>query len=159
MFRNVLLGMTVLLAVACSKPADAPAEAQAPAPTPAPAEEPVATPDNTLMQVISGNVLYRERIALPPGTQVIVVLEDQSRMDVAATEITRYTYNVDGAPPYPFRLVIDPTMIDDRMTYGLRARIENEGQLMFTSTEHIDPFASPAGEEIEIVVTKVRGGS
>lgn len=145
MFRSILFGMTVILAAACSKPADAPESAG----------EPQATPDNTLMRVISGTVLYRERIALPPGAQVIVVLEDQSRMDVAATELTRYTHIVDGAPPYPFRLVIDPTMIDDRMTYGLRARIEYEGELMFTSTEHIDPFAVPAGEEIEILVTKV----
>jgi len=147
MFRNVLLVMTVMLAAACSKPAE----------TATTAEETKMTPDNTLMRVISGTVMYRERMMLPPGTQVIVVLEDQSRMDAPATEITRYTHNVDGGPPYPFRLVIDPTKIDDRMTYGLRARVENEGKLMFTSTEHIDPFALPAGEPIEIMVTRTGG--
>ena len=36
-------------------------------------------PDNSLMRVISGEVWYRERIALPPGAKVIVTLEDQSR--------------------------------------------------------------------------------
>jgi putative lipoprotein len=147
MFRNVLLAMTVMLAAACSKPAE----------TATSAEETKMTPDNTLMRVISGTVMYRERMMLPPGTQVIVVLEDQSRMDAPATEITRYTHNVDGGPPYPFRLVIDPRKIDDRMTYGLRARVENEGKLMFTSTEHIDPFALPAGESIEIMVTRTGG--
>jgi len=112
-------------------------------------------PDNTLMRVITGTVWYRERKALPPGAQVIVVLEDQSRMDAPATVITDYTHTVDGPGPYSFRLVYDPRAIDDRMRYGLRARIEHEGRLLFTSTEHVDPFAVPAGENIEIMVSMV----
>ena len=111
-------------------------------------------PDNSLMRVISGEVWYRERIALPPGAEVIVTLEDQSRADALATVITDYTHTVDGSGPYTFRLVYDPTAIDDRMTYGLRARIEHDGELMFTSTEHIDPFT---GEPIRIMVSRTGG--
>ena len=111
-------------------------------------------PDNSLMRVISGEVWYRERIALPPGAEVIVTLEDQSRADAPATIITDYTHIVDGQGPYTFRLVYDPTAIDDRMTYGLRARIEHDGELMFTSTEHIDPFT---GEPIRIMVSRTGG--
>lgn len=58
------------------------------------------------------------------------------------------------APPYSFRLVFDPQSIDDRMTYGLRARIEMDGQLLFTSTEHIDPFAGERGEPVRIMVSR-----
>lgn len=113
-------------------------------------------PDNSLMQVINGEVWYRERMALPPGAEVTVTLEDQSRADVPATVITDYTHVVDGqAPPYSFRLVFDPSAIDDRMTYGLRARIEHDGKLMFTSTEHIDPFAGEPGEPVRIRVSQV----
>ena len=113
---------------------------------------PEQEPDNSLMRVISGEVWYRERITLPPGAEVIVRLEDQSRADAPATVITDYTHIIDGSgPPYKFRLVYDPTAIDDRMTYGLRARIEHERKLMFTSTEHIDPFA---GEPVRIMVSK-----
>ena len=111
------------------------------------------------MRVISGTVWYRERKALPPGTEVKVIMEDQSRMDAPATLITDYTHVVNGPGPYTFRLVYDPSAIDERMTYGLRARIEHEGQLLFTSTEHIDPFATPAGEEIKIMVSMVGKGS
>jgi putative lipoprotein len=111
-------------------------------------------PDNSLMRVISGEVWYRERIALPPGAEVIVTLEDQSRADALATVITDYTYIVDGPGPYEFRLVYDPRAIDDRMTYGLRARIEHDGKLMFTSTEHIDPFT---GEPVRIMVARTGG--
>ena len=108
-------------------------------------------PDNSLMRVISGEVWYRERIALPPGAEVIVTLEDQSRADAPATIITDYTHIVDGQGPYPFRLVYDPTAIDERMTYGLRARIEHNGELMFVSTEHIDPFAD---DPLRILVSR-----
>jgi len=111
-------------------------------------------PDNSLMQVISGEVWYRERIALPPGAEVIVTLEDQSRADAPATVITDYTHIVDGQGPYSFRLVYDPAAIDERMTYGLRARIEQDGELMFSSTEHIDPFVGQRGEPVRIMVSR-----
>lgn len=112
-------------------------------------------PDNALMQVITGEVWYRERIALPPGAKVIVTLEDQSRADAPATVITDYTYVVDGkAPPYPFRLVYDPSAIDERMTYGVRARITRDDRLIFTSTEYIDPFAGEPGEPLRIMVIR-----
>ena len=112
-------------------------------------------PDNSLMRVITGVVWYRERIALPPGAEVIVTLEDQSRADAPATVITDYTHVVDSeGPPYSFRLVFDPSAIDERMTYGLRARIEHEGKLLFTSTEHGDPLAGKPGEPVRIMVSK-----
>ena len=85
--------------------------------------------DNSLMRVISGEVWYRERIALPPGAEVIVTLEDQSRADAPATVITDYTHIVDQQQaPFAFRLVYNPAAIDERMTYGLRARIVHDGE-------------------------------
>ena len=113
-------------------------------------------PDNSLMRVISGEVWYRERVALPPGAEVIVTLEDQSRADAPATVITDYTHIVDGQGPYPFRLVYEPAAIDQRMRYGLRARIEKDGRLIFSSTEHIDPFAGEPGAPVRIMVSKQR---
>lgn len=110
-------------------------------------------PDNTLMRVISGEVFYRERIALPKGAVVTVELQDQSRMDAPATVLTQYEHRVDGSTPFAFRLVYDPSKIEDRGRYGLRARIEYEGKLLFTSTEHVDPFA---GDRVQILVRAAR---
>lgn len=121
----------------------------------APMAEAEQEPDNSLMRVVSGEVWYRERRALPPGAEITVTLEDQSRADAPATVITDYTHVVDGSGPYSFRLVYDPSAIDDRMRYGLRARIEHDGQLMFTSTEHIEPFT---GEPVRIMVTRTGAG-
>jgi putative lipoprotein len=120
--------------------------------------EPKQQPDNSLMRVISGEVWYRERMALPPSAEVIVTLEDQSRADAPATVITDYTNVVnDKAPPYSFRLVFDPSAIDERMRYGLRAKILDDGELLFTSTEHIDPFAGEPGEPVRIMVSRQGG--
>ncbi|GGO86255.1 hypothetical protein GCM10011348_36690 [Marinobacterium nitratireducens] len=143
MIRNNswLLGICALLLTACSN-------------LETPMAEQSQKPDNSLMRVISGDVWYRERIALPPGAEVLVTLEDQSRMDAPATVITRYTHIVDGPGPYSFRLVYDPAAIDERMRYGLRARIEHNGELLFTSTEHIDPFALEPGEPVRIMVVR-----
>lgn len=139
--RSWLLGICAMLLAACSS-----MEGQM--------AEQTQKPDNTLMRVITGEVWYRERIALPPGAEVRVTLEDQSRMDAPATVITDYTHIVDGPGPLTFRLVYDPSAIDERMRYGLRARIEYNGKLLFISTEHIDPFAGEAGEPVRIMVVK-----
>jgi putative lipoprotein len=121
----------------------------------APMAEAPQKPDNSLMRVITGEVFYLERIALPPGAEVIVTLEDQSRADAPATVLTDYKHVVrDQGPPYAFRLVYNPEAIDERMTYGLRAKIIHEGDLLFTSTEHIDPFT---GEQVRIRVSRQGG--
>jgi putative lipoprotein len=136
------IGVCAVLLAACSDQEEAMTDTQ-------------QQPDNTLMRVISGEVWYRERIALPPGAEVIVRLEDQSRADAPATILTDYTHVVDDTQqPFPFRLVYNPEAIDERMTYGLRARIEMDGELMFTSTEHIDPFAGEPGEPVRIMVSR-----
>lgn len=137
-----MIGVFVLLLAACSQQQRS-------------GEQSMQQPDNSLMRVISGEVWYRERMALPPGAEVIVTLEDQSRADAPATVITDYTHVVDGdQPPYPFRLVYAPSAIDERMTYGVRARIERDGKLLFTSMEHVDPFAGEPGEPVRIRVSR-----
>jgi putative lipoprotein len=138
------IGVCVVLLTACSDQEGTMAETK-------------QQPDNSLMRVISGEVWYRERIALPPGAEVIVTLEDQSRADAPAMVLTDYTHIVDGQGPYSFRLVYNPAAIDERMTYGLRARIEQDGELMFSSTEHIDPFGGEPGKPVRIMVSRQGG--
>lgn len=98
------------------------------------------TGEGAEVAVIEGEVFYRERIMLPPGAELEVQLEDISRADAMATVITTVTYTLDGGPPYPFSIDYDPSRIDPRMRYALRARITVGGALRFTNTEYIDPF-------------------
>ena len=101
--------------------------------------------------MISGTVIYRERMAVSPRAVVRVALEDVSKMDVAATLIAETRFLASGGPPYAFALGYDPAKIDDRHRYSLRATITLDDRLLFTSTEHIEPFGQGS---IEILVRR-----
>lgn len=105
---------------------------------------------------IEGNVTYRERMMLPPGAEVEVQLEDISRADAAATVLATVLITPQGGPPYNFAIEYDPSTIDPRMRYALRASIRMGERLLFTSTEYIDPFK---GNPVEIVVQRVPGSA
>jgi uncharacterized lipoprotein YbaY len=91
-------------------------------------------------ETITGQVMYRERKMLPPGAELIVTLEDVSKMDVASTVITSSSQVLKGAPPYDFSLTFAKSAIDERMRYSVRAKIKLADRLLFTSTEQLDPF-------------------
>ena len=89
---------------------------------------------------LAGEAFYRERMLLPPGAELLVTLEDVSKMDVASTVIASSTQVLTGAPPYQFTLDYAAADIDSRMQYSLRAKIMLDDKLLFTSTERLDPF-------------------
>ena len=107
-------------------------------------------------QSITASVFYRQRIALPPGAQVSLVLEDVSKMDVAAEVIAKQTITAVGAPPYQIDLSYDAAKIKPRHRYALRARIELDGQLLFTNTQQVDAFANQSAKPTEILVSSMR---
>ena len=101
---------------------------------------------------IEGTVFYRERMMLPPGVEVEVQLQDISRPDAMATVLASALLTPQGGPPYGFGIDYDPAAIVPGMTYALRATIRNDDQLLFTSTEYINPFQ---GNPVEILVQRV----
>ncbi len=105
---------------------------------------------------IEGNVIYRERMMLPPGAQVEVQLQDISRPDALASVMASVLLTPEGGPPFPFAIEYDPSRIDSRMRYALRATIAVDGQMLFSSTEYIDPFSGgpTAGEPVEVLVRR-----
>jgi len=107
-------------------------------------------------QTMIANVFYLQRIALPPGSQVSLVLEDVSKMDTAAEVITQQTITAVGAPPYKMELRYNAAQIKPQHRYALRAQIEHNGQLLFTNTEHIDAFANQGAKSTEVLVSQVR---
>ena len=110
------------------------------------------------MKRIEGSVWYRERMMLPPNAEITVSLEDVSKMDVAADIIATTTFPAVGGPPWDFTMEYDPTGIDSRHRYAVRARIEVNGQLMFTNTTQIPAFSGEEGKSLEILVSRVGGG-
>lgn len=105
---------------------------------------------------ITANVFYLQRIALPPGAQVSLILEDVSKMDVTAEVIAKQTITAVGAPPYQVDLRYNAAQIKPQHRYALRAQIEHNGQLLFTNTEHVDAFANQSVKPTEILLSQVR---
>jgi uncharacterized lipoprotein YbaY/predicted secreted protein/heat shock protein HslJ len=108
---------------------------------------------------VTGEVLYRERMALPPSARVIVQLQDVSMADAAAVVIDEQTIEPQGkAPPYAFELTYDAAKIDTRFTYAVRAEIRDGDRLLFTTTERYPVITqgNPVSG-IQIVVTSAAG--
>ncbi|MEM7148271.1 MAG: META domain-containing protein [Pseudomonadota bacterium] len=101
-------------------------------------------------------VSYLDRSLLAPNSQLTVTLVDVSKMDVAATVISEQVIDLVGAPPYKVELEYNLEKIDPAHRYSVRATINNQGNLLYTSTTSNSPFANTASSEpLEIIVSKV----
>ena len=104
------------------------------------------------MSQIVGSVIYRERMMLPPGSDLEIQLQDVSRADAPASVLATVMMTPEGGPPYPFSIEYKPAQIDDRMQYALRATIRLDDRLLFTNTDYIDAFS---GNPVEVLVRRV----
>lgn len=101
---------------------------------------------------IEGSIFYRERMMLPSEALIEVQFQDISQADAMASVLATVELAARGGPPYAFAIDYDPARIDKRRRYALRASISVGDNLMFTSTDYIDPFS---GNPVEILVSRV----
>lgn len=87
---------------------------------------------------ITGDITYRERMALPRTAQVEVELQDVSLADAPSRTIARQAFSANGQQvPFAFSLTVDQRRLDDRGRYTVSARItDSSGRLMFISDTH-----------------------
>lgn len=102
---------------------------------------------STDMKNLQGQAFYRERIALPPGAQLSVTLEDVSQADAPSRVIARQDQRLESAPPYPFTLAYNPDDIQAGGRYSVRATIRIDNHLQFTTTQQNDPFVEGVNPE------------
>lgn len=108
---------------------------------------------------VTGTALYRERIVLPPGAELEVVLEDVSLSDVAADPVVIVRQPDVGQPPYAFELVYDPRRIVPSRDYAVRARLTLGGRLLFT-TDTVCPVITHGNlTTVELLLTRVAGAA
>ena len=144
--RSFLVGAGLLALAACSNGGDTdsqPAQAEA---KPLPAAR------------MTGTVAYRERMPLRPDYTITVRLEDVSRADAPAMVLAEQTLDTKGkAIPVPWALVYDPTRVDERMSYAVRAEIrDGQNRLQWTTTTHHPVLTRDAPrDEIEIMLERV----
>jgi len=93
---------------------------------------------------VTGEVFYRERIALPPNAVLEVQLADVSLADAPAKILGEQKIDPAGQVPIKFAIPFDPTAIKTNMTYALQARISVDGQLWFINDERhaLDPLTA-----------------
>ncbi len=103
---------------------------------------------------LSGTATFRERMALPPDAVFEATLEDVSRADAVADVIGRARLESPGNPPFKFTIDYDPTRIDPRHRYAVRARITVDGQLMFTSDTHYGVLTQGQGNTVDIMMRR-----
>ncbi len=85
---------------------------------------------------VTGELWYRERIALLPDVVVEVKLVDVSKQDVPATVISEQTIKSPGQVPIAFVVAYDTEGIIPNHRYCIQARIlEADGKLIFITTQ------------------------
>jgi putative lipoprotein len=107
---------------------------------------------------VSGTVSYRERIALTPGSTVIVTLEDTSKADAKATVLGEVKIPVERSQvPIPFVIEVEAGRIDPRHRYAVRARIlDPQGALRWTSTQAYMVMTGGHPSSVDVQVEAIR---
>ena len=111
--------------------------------------------------LLTGNLVYRERIALRPGSTATVTLEDVSLADGPSRTIATRTIQLDGRQvPIPFSLGVDAGDLSARGRYSLRATIHGpDGNLAWTTdtARLLDPSMGDR-DFGDVMLVQVRGG-
>ena len=105
--------------------------------------------------VVSGVAGYRERIAMPPGVVFEASLEDISIADAPSVTIGTFRIKNAGNPPYEFEIEFDPSVIDERHRYSIRAELRLDDKLLFTSDTVAPVLTQGAGNSAEITMVRV----
>ena len=104
---------------------------------------------------VRGEATYRERIAVPPGAQLEVLLLDVSRADAPSQTISGVTLSDIGQPPYPFEIAYRPEQIVSSHQYVVRARLMHEGRLLFTTDQAYPVITRGHPNEVQLMLKRV----
>ncbi|WP_269931609.1 YbaY family lipoprotein [Aminobacter sp. HY435] len=117
----------------------------------------IATADET---AVTGEVFYRERIALPPNAVLSVQLADVSLADAPAKVLGEQTIDPAGQVPIKFSIPFDPAAVKPNMSYALQARISVDDKLWFINdTRHaLDPLTA-GPQTILVKMVRQQGGA
>ena len=106
---------------------------------------------------VSGNVSYRERIALTPGAMLVVEIRDTSYADASAELIARQTISDPGQVPIRFKVEYNRDDIDSRNVYSVSARIiESDGRLAFTNDTAYDVITRGSPSKVDMLLVLVQ---
>lgn len=111
-------------------------------------------PSGPSSAAVTGQVVWRERIMLPPQTKVIVRLQDVSLADAPAKVIAEAVIPAQ-TPPVAFSLGYDPAQIPATARIAVSARVEVDGQLRFINDTSIPVVNGGPTQDVEVLVKGV----
>lgn len=105
---------------------------------------------------LTGTATYRERIALPPDSRLIVTISDVSLADAPSATIAQNQIVTAGQQvPISFALSYDRARIEPGRSYAVSARIlDRRGKLAWI-TDTRNPLPPP-GQSIELWLVQAR---
>jgi putative lipoprotein len=103
---------------------------------------------------VRGTATYRERMALPPGAVLEATLEDVSRADAAAKVIGSTRIDHPRNPPIRFMIPFDPSRIDPKRRYAVRARILVDQKPFFITDQTYPVLTGGNGSEVELMLRR-----
>ncbi len=104
-------------------------------------------------ELLRGTVAYRERIALPPDAVLEVFVTDESALTSASPVVGEVAFLTDGQQvPLPFAVRYRTAMIDRGHTYGVRAIIRANGEILFSSPEAVPVITQGNPTEVTLML-------
>ena len=149
----VVVTLLVLATGACGSTPASPSQTEPSAEDSIPAVE----PSSPSAGKVTGSLTYRERIALSPNAVVEVRLIDVSRADAPAVTIGEQIIENPGQVPIAFEIEYDPSAIDQRFSYAVRAVIREGGNLVFTTDTRHSVITRDSPTHVDLVLVKVGG--
>jgi putative lipoprotein len=105
---------------------------------------------------VNGTVSYRERIALPADSRIIVTLEDVSSKDRSGAFVAQQILRPKTQVPIAFDLRYIPSAINRRHDYAIRAVIvDAQDGLLWSSTESYPVLFNQPEKPIAVTVERV----
>ena len=103
---------------------------------------------------VKGTATYRERMRLPRGAVLEATLVDVSGADTAAVVIGRSRADAPATPPIRFEIPFDPSRINPRHGYVVRARIMVEGKPWFATDRDYPVLTGGRGDYLDLVLRR-----
>jgi len=106
------------------------------------------------IRTVTGTVMFRERIALPPGAVVTVRFNDVTRVEAPALVLAATAIPVEGQVPVPFSLSIDAADVAENALIGVWARLRSEVGT-WQSDAAYPVLTRGAGDTAEVLVRRM----
>lgn len=101
---------------------------------------------HTVLALLEGIAIYRERIALPPDAVLTVTVQDVSLADAPAAVIASARLPTNGRQvPLPYQVEYDPSRIVAGRTYTVSGRISDGQDRLLWTTDTAIPLPEPGG--------------